>query len=196
MSNDLTKNGSNAPGVTEGDDIEQRLLQMRQAAVLNEERVIRYGCAATGGTYLVRYRRKAADERFSVAAVEKVAASDKGSGLFGGLFKKAAPQAQPYSWDEFDTDDLLCPYCGNDGGSTHCGDCDRQMCGSGRRTMPGGKRKYFCHESCGASFYTETAKEVRADRGGNSGAASKLPAPAAKQALASPALRLGGPREQ
>lgn len=189
----VLKQGNSA--LTAADEIEARLAQLRLAAVANEERVIRYGCASTNGTYLVRFRRKAAGERFSIAAVEKVAARDSGTGLFGGLFKKAAPEAQTYSWDEFNTDDLLCPYCGSDDGSTRCHNCNRQMCGSGRRTMPGGKSKFFCHESCGASFYTERARRVSARKDNCGDEMQMLDAPKSAGALQPPPPRLVAPRK-
>ena len=190
----IMKQGDGA-ALSATDEIEARLARLRLAAVENEERVIRYGCASTNGTYLVRFRRKAAGERFSIVAVEKIAPPGSGANLFGGLFKKAAPEAQTYSWDDFDTDDLLCPYCGSDDGSTRCRSCDREMCGSGRRTMPGGKRKFFCHESCGASFYTEPARSVSARKGGCGDERPQINDSKSAGALSPPHLRITGPRK-
>lgn len=187
MSNkDLMKSG----GTTEvaADDIERRLAQMREQAVLNEERVIRGGCAATGGTYLVRFRRKAPGARFSVAAIEKVTASQAESRPVGGLFKRTAPEPESFSWKEFDTRAWECPYCGAEGSITHCDKCHRQVCSAGFRVLPNGRELFECHVSCGARFYTANADNVTA--GSGKGGAKESAAPK----LAAPALRLSGPR--
>lgn len=183
--NDLTKSGG-TPAVTDDDDIEQRLARMREQVLLSDERVIRGGCAATGGTYLVRFRRRVPGGRFAVAAIEKVSAPKAESHRSGGLFKRKGPEPQSFAWKEFDTSDWQCPYCGAEGSITHCDKCRRQVCSARFSVLPNGRELFECHESCGARFYTARANEVAA--GNEKGGGLALPQ------LFAPALRLSGPR--
>lgn len=182
--NDLGKRIASAPPVA--DAVEQRLGELRLAAARAEERVMRAGCALTGETYLVRFRRKTADGLFAVTAIEKgeQPAPRHGSGFF---FRKAAPEPVRYAWHEFDRSGWRsCPCCGDRNGITLCSRCGRQMCGSTTRTLPGGRKEFRCHEDCGAVFTTATATEVSTEEGRRG--AMQLPAAGAR-------LRLTGPRK-
>lgn len=180
---DLNKHNAPAPPVA--NDVEQRLGQMRLAAARAEERVMRAGCASTGETYLVRFRRKTVDGLLEVAALEK-GEQPSSSARTGLLFRKAAPEPPArYSWKEFDRSAWQsCVCCGDRNGITLCDRCGRQMCGAKTRTLPGGREQFRCHDSCGAVFETAPATEVTTDTGGRG--VMQLPATGAR-------LRLTGP---
>ncbi|MGE0061418.1 MAG: hypothetical protein AB7T86_04995 [Xanthobacteraceae bacterium] len=175
-------------GVPSG--LEARLAALRRDVIASEERAIRLGCAKTNETYIARFKRKAEGEFFTVTEIAKEEPPKPQGGIFGVMrAQEAVPESQRFNWDEFDFDEA-CPGCGIHSGLTNCANCGRQMCRANARDV-GGRRKFFCHPSCGASFFTTPATSVSADT------CSKpaLPSPEKCKALEAPRLRLSGPRK-
>lgn len=184
---DITKYGGAMPP----SDLEARLAALRKDVVLGEERTIRLGCAKTNDTYIAVFKRKAEGELFTVAEIRNEPPPKPQGGVFGAfrVREEAAPEPQRFNWSEFDFAED-CPGCGDGSGQTRCDSCGRQMCGGNARHV-GGKKKFFCHPSCGASFFTRAATSVSADTCSN----PALPAPERPKMLSAPRLRLSGPRK-
>ena len=173
-------------------EFELRLASLRKDVIASEERVIRMGCAMTNETYLVKFKRQAEGQPFTVSGVAKDAPPKaKRWGFDAAPAKTDAVPLKSFNWSEFDLRDFGCPGCGEYGGRTACCGCGRQMCRANTRRIDGERTKFFCHPACGANFYAEPATNVT----GDATSRPALPSPENRKALEAPRLRLPGRRE-
>jgi hypothetical protein len=191
MSGEIIKAG--AGDLAPADDVAQGLAKLRLAAVLNEERVIRYGCAQTGARFLIRYRRETPGGLFMAARIEREQPPSATAKLLGGWLGKKKPEVQSFRWDEFDTSGQRCPDCGSRG-LTFCDDCQRWMCSARKGMTVEGLVRFHCHPSCGASFNPVPVRTVTAAKADRKADTPQLGGPKHAGALPPPPLRLQGPR--
>jgi hypothetical protein len=190
------KSDNRALAAVREQELAQRLAEMRKEVARAEKRLVHYVCARTGGRFFARFERDEPEGRFRIAAIEKEAAPEKESGLFGGLFRRSAPQPQPYAAKEFDRRGWYCPYCEAKGGSIYCDECNQNVCKGRTRNLPSGKEFFVCQPACGATGALVDTDKIRGSCGGSE---LKRAGPAQLEAPSRPALpgaavpRLAGP---
>lgn len=127
---------------------EDKLANLRKATGKPETIEVPMRCSLTGERAIYVYMRMHPQEKYRLAATNKVETGKSRFALFDGLgARKRALKA--IDVNEFDSCGRACPWCGNDRFVVDCPECHEATCGATIEVLAGGQERHRCHPDCG-----------------------------------------------